>query len=268
MGIDLRPLLPHLPAWLMVLFRLTGIFVMAPVLGSQTVPRQVKVLLVLGLSVCVYPLLLAPGTPAASLMAEFHAQPLSLWTLVPRVAVELLLGYVIGYAASLPLVGMQMGGFVIDQQLGLGIAGSFNPELGEQAGLTGDLLFMGALAVFVGLGGHHVMLMTVVGSFQHVPLGGFTGFSALLELVLGLLAVMFELALRVAAPLLCLVFLETVVMGLIARTIPQMNILSVGFALRIIAGLGFMTASIGIAMTVYEQTLRLVLRRLLDFFAM
>jgi flagellar biosynthetic protein FliR len=64
----------------------------------------------------------------------------------------------------------------------------------------------------------------------------------------------------VAAPLLCLIFLETLAMGFIIRTVPQINILSIGFPLRIIIGMALLVGAIGITSQVYVQTMRQTLR--------
>ena len=68
MAVDFTLTFGHLPAWLMVLFRLTGIFILAPLFGSNTIPRVVKALLAVSLSLCVYPLLLEPLRPSAALI--------------------------------------------------------------------------------------------------------------------------------------------------------------------------------------------------------
>ena len=265
---NLEPYLVHLPAWLMVLFRLTGVFIFAPLLGSTAVFRQVKIFLALGLSFCVYPMLLHSGGGAATYIEQIITADMALIAIAAAVGLELLVGLVIGYAASLPLLGMQIGGQVIDQQVGMGLAGVFNPELGDQSGPIGEFFFITAMAIFALLGGHRVLLATVVGSFDHVPMGGFTQFGSLVDLAVGLLSASFEMALRVAAPVLCLVFLETLAMGFIARTVPQINILSVGFALRIVMGVMLLVASVSIAVSVYTEELRWALRRIMGFMAM
>jgi len=129
-------------------------------------------------------------------------------------------------------------------------------------------MFMLAMAIFVAMGGHRVMLATLIGSFDKVPLGGFADFAGLFNFMVGLLGVTFELAVRVAAPLLCLMFLETLSLGFIARTMPQLNILSVGFALRIVVGVICMILLLATAGYVYMDTLRWVLRQMLGFFAL
>jgi flagellar biosynthetic protein FliR len=238
MSTGLEQLLPHIPAFLLVLFRLTGIFIFGPVFGSSVIPMRAKVLLALVLAFCIYPVI-PPQVPVQ----------LSLMTLAVAVGTELLIGLVIGYGASLPLVAMQIGGLMMGHQLGLGLAQVFNPEFNEQTEIMSQLLFFLALVAFLLLGGHHAMLVALVHSFESVPLGGYRMDGSVIDLVVGLLTATFELGIRVAAPLLCLVFLETIAMGFVARTVPQLNILSLGFPLRIL--LGFLLVA-GIVATMFD----------------
>ncbi len=80
------------------------------------------------------------------------------------------------------------------------------------------------------------MLLAVMHSFEHIPIGGMRIDVSVIDLATGLLLAAFELALRVAAPLLALIFLQTVALGFIAKTVPQLNILSLGFPIRILVG--------------------------------
>ncbi len=264
MPVDLTSILPYVPVWLMILFRLTGIFVLAPVLGSTSVPRTVKVFLTLGLSFAVWPMLWMDAKASGNLSAAVGG--LDLWSLGLLVALELLIGYVIGFAASLPLVGMQLGGHMIDQQMGLAAAAIYNPDFDDQTGVTGQLLFLFALALFVAAGGLNVMLNTLAQTFRHVPLGGFANFEQVAHLIVGLMSIMFEMGLRVAAPLLCLTFLTSVGMGFMMRTVPQFNILSVGFAIRILTSLLIMMMIVGAMAGAYGELAGQTLRTLMTFF--
>lgn len=264
MPVDLTPILPYVPVWLMILFRLTGIFVLAPVLGSSTVPRMIKVFLALGLSFAVWPMLWMDGQASGHLAQAVRG--LDLWSLGLLVALELLIGYVIGYAASLPLTGMQLGGHIVDQQMGLAAAQLYNPEFDDQTGVTGQLLFMFALALFVAAGGLNVMLHTLAQTFRHVPLGGFASFGQIVHMVVGMITIMFELGLRIAAPLLCLMFLISVGMGFLMRTVPQFNILSVGFAIRILSSLFIMMMLVGAMAGAYGDLVGEILGTVMRFF--
>jgi flagellar biosynthetic protein FliR len=265
--IDLTPLLPHLPVWALVLFRLSGIFFFAPMIGSQAIPVRVKILLALGLSFCIYPVLLTPGSRASLMVGQVLAHGMSLPGMIGAVASELLIGLAIGFGAVLPLTGMQLAGLITDQQLGFGIGGIFNPDLAEESGVVGQVYFQIALVLFVIAGGHRVMVRTLVGTFDHIPLGGFYADADFLRLMTAMVAASFDLALRVSAPLLCLVFLETIVMGFIARTVPQMNILSVGFALRILVGALVIIAAMSSQTGVFLDAMRTNLHQLQGFFA-
>jgi len=266
--VSFEPLLHHVPAWLLVLFRLTGIFILAPVFGSQAIPMRVKVFLAFTLSLCVYPVLLNAGSASAVGILPILNGGLTLWTLAACVALELAIGFLIGYCTSLVIIGMQVGGQLIDQQLGLALAGIINPELGEQNGIVSEILFLSSVTLFVALGGHRIMFDVLVGSFQSVPLGGFRVDGHMLELIVGLLGASFEMGVRVAAPLLCLIFLETMAMGFVARTVPQMNILSIGFAVRILMGVALLVAAMGTIVAVFESQLRFTLRQIAIYFGM
>ena len=266
MVIDPMPLVAHLPGWALVLFRITGLFFFAPVFGSRAVPAKVKAMLALGLSFCVYPLLLGPGHAASAHFTAMLGHGLSLWTLIGTVAAELMVGLVIGYGATMPLLGMQLGGRVIDQQLGLGLAGVLNPEFDEQTGVISEFFFILALTIFLILGGHRLVIGCMVGSFERIPPGGFVTDADTVGLVLGLVVTIFDLSLRVAAPVLCLIFLETIAMGFIARTVPQMNILSIGFALRIVMGTTMLIGAVSVTTAVYTDSLGATLSQLRRFF--
>ena len=264
MLVGLDPLLAHLPAWLLVLFRISGIFMLGPFFGSSLIPNRVKIFLALGLSFCVYPMLLGSAMDgvANQSIRDVTAHGLSLWSLAAMVTSEMLVGLVIGFGTALPLFGIQIGAQLVDQQLGLGLAGVYNPDIDSDSGIISQFYFLTALAIFLILNGHRALLGVLVGSFHHVPLGGYTADGQLISLILGLMQSMFELAIGVAAPLLCLVFLETVAMGFIARTVPQLNVMSVGFSLRIIVGLFVLIGGVAGVVLIFQDAIMLAVRQL------
>ncbi|MDH3582979.1 MAG: flagellar biosynthetic protein FliR [Phycisphaerae bacterium] len=253
---SLLPILPHLPAFLLVMFRLSGIFLLAPMFGSSLVPLRVKALLALTLSFCIYPMV--PLQVPAVLSVE---------SLAVAVGAELLIGLVIGLGATIPLVGAQVGAELMGQQLGLSLARVFNPDTDVETTVMSQMFFLLALAIFLVLDGHHALVSVLVLSFQSVPLGGFAPGGEVVTLLTGLLDAMLALAVKVAAPLLCLVFLETVAVGFIARTVPQINILSLGFPLRIILGLGLMVAMLAVVSEALADSMTHAVSALFAFFS-
>ncbi len=223
-------LLDHVPAALLVVFRISGLMISGPVFGAPAIPPQAKVFLCLVLGLAAYPL-----------AGAGHVE-MDIWTLAPLAAIELAVGLAIGFLANLPLIAVQTGGLLMGQQMGLGFARFFDPAIDDESDVLGQILFYTALAGFLAIGGLEALLLAVLRSFEHLPVPAAAALGAedgagLLALALGLLNSALELALRVAAPLLMLVFLETVAMGFVARTVPQFNVLSMGFALRILGGL-------------------------------
>lgn len=231
MNPSLTPLLEWLPPFLLLLARLSGLFLLSPVLAASAVPRQVRVFLAIGLAAACFPAVaLGIDAPLAGLRgAEF-----SLFALAPLMALELLVGYVLGFVLMLPLAGCQAAGLVIGQQMGLQLGGVFNPELQDDSGAVGQFLYLLALTIFLCLGGHHTLVRILIGSFAHIPPGGMTGLPEVIGVVVVLLQAMIELVVQVSMPVLAVLFLESVAMGFVARTVPQMNILSVGFITRIL----------------------------------
>ncbi len=207
--------------------------IFAPLLGSTIFPARVKVFLSIVLGLAVYPVVRIQ-------MADHVPLTLDLWSLAPLLFAELLIGAAIGFMAGLPLVAVNVGGLMIGQQMGLGFARLFNPAAGVDQNVIGQILFLVAMAGFVMIGGIESMILAVLHSFEHVPppiLGNVGDPLEMLSVIVGLLAAAFELAIRVAAPLLALIFLQTLGMGFIAKSLPQVNILSLGFPIRILSGL-------------------------------
>jgi flagellar biosynthesis protein FliR len=230
-------ILEHISPALLVIFRIGGLMIYGPVFGSSIIPARVRVFLSFLVGAAVYWIVSDGGRAGGGM--KFN-----LWLLAPMVAMELLIGLIIGYLASLPLIGLQTGGLIMGQQMGLGFAQLYNPAIDDEADIVGQMLFFMALAGFLMLGGHEWMLLSVLHSFEHIPPGGFSMSFDVIELVTGVLLASLELALRVAAPVLAMVFLETVAMGFLAKTVPQLNILSLGFPLRILVGIGTVAAGL------------------------
>ncbi|MFG0282897.1 MAG: flagellar biosynthetic protein FliR [Phycisphaerales bacterium JB039] len=219
-------LLEHIPPFMLVLARLLGLFLFAPILGSRVLPRQARVALALSMAAAVYPFARAAPPDA------------DIYTLAMMAFGEALIGVGIGLLASIPLVAFELGGMLMGYQMGLSVARAFNPEQDTQTDVVGQLMFYLALGAFVTLGGMEAMFAALVLTFQSAPVGTFWATGLPAEAILGLFGASFEIGLRVAAPGLAVSTLALVGMALVMKTMPQINILSVGFAIKIMIGLG------------------------------
>lgn len=230
----LQPLLDHAVPFTLVLFRLAGLFVMTPVLMSVVVPARGKAFLVTSLAAATY--------PAVASRVQAPEVP-DVFSLLPLIATESLIGVVIGALAALPILAMEMAGVVAGQTMGFGLARVYNPEADVDADLLGQLLMYVATGVFVGVGGLERLYACVLGSFDRVPIGGLLATHDPLGVFVGVLSSGMELAMRVALPVVGVCLLLVVVLGVIGKTMPAFNIMSVGFTLKIMAGILVLAAA-------------------------
>jgi flagellar biosynthetic protein FliR len=230
-----------------VLSRLGGLFIFAPVLASPMIPRQAKALFVFMLAAAVYPLITGLGGPGGGAGGGGLkvALPGDVFSLLPIMFSEALIGAAIGLMALMPLVSVELSGTLIGNQIGFGLAQVYNPGSDTDTDLFGQLLFWVAMAAFIGMGGLEAMFSSVLATYHRLPIGLFGTGSLPLSVLVGVVSSGFELALRVAAPVLCLVFLELVAMGFLSKTMPQMNILTYGFAVKIVTAIGLLAISLG-----------------------
>jgi len=231
-------ILMHVPTAMLVMFRIGGLFIFAPVLSSKVIPGRVKVLMSMLLAMAIYPIVSTlPGIDPGSLKMD-------VFSLAPLMATELLIGAVIGFVALMPLMAMQIGGLLMGQQMGLGFASFYDPSVSDEMDLVGRFFFLFGLAGFVLAGALDAIILALLNTFAHVPLGGFMLEAGGVVMVTGLLTSACEIAMRIAAPVLAVIFLQTVAMGFVSKTVPQLNILSLGFPIRILLGLAVMVVGV------------------------
>lgn len=211
----------YLPLFVLVLCRVSGLMLTAPIYGSQTIPTRIRAALAVAISVSVFPVVIY-RLPAG----------LSLGQALPGVIGELLIGLIMGLSLSVIFAGVELAGMVVGQQAGLSLGEVYNPVLDTNSTILGQVFFLVAMTIFVLAGGHRELLRALLETYDSVPVMSFRVGPSVVDLVTGLLTGAFTLALRLAAPALIALLMATLVMGFLSRTIPQLNILSVGFAVR------------------------------------
>jgi flagellar biosynthetic protein FliR len=244
--------LEHLTPFMLVVCRLAGLFVFTPLLSNKGLPRQFKAMLAAILGAAVY----------AGLPPELRRPPRAeLVDLLPLIASETLIGVVIGFLAGLPVLALDMAGYLMSHQMGMGLAQVYNPELASDSDLFGQLLMYIGLAAYLSLGGLEAAYLSLVSTFQHVPVGAFALDRAPVDLISGVIASGFEIAVRVAAPVLSIIFMLLIALGFLTKTMPQINVMSVGFTIKILFGVAMLGASLatmqGAAGDEIERVLRL-----------
>jgi len=226
-GAQLTKLWSYTPALVLVMARVGALFFTAPLLGGPFVPPRVKSLMTLAISV-----LLLPGVLA------LHPQTIPAdGRFLLMLAQELATGAVIGFACTCIFEGVRAGGELINRYAGFTAAENFDPESGVGEGPIGDMLLIGMVMVFLGADAHLHLLASVARSFEAVPIGSWSMQPQLLHLAAAGTGQCMAIASAVSFPVLAVIMLITVAEGVLAKAVPQINILFMSFAVKILVAL-------------------------------
>lgn len=237
--------------WLWPFFRVLGLFTSAPVLSMRVIPRRVRLSLAILIVICAQPSL--PEMPpielnsAGSLMVIAH---------------EVLIGLTMGFAARVVFAAIEFAGELVGLQMGLNFASFFDPLSGTQ--VTAVSRFYGTTAawLFVVMNGHLMLTAAVLGSFHAFPVSPEPlGFLNIVQpQVWG--AEVFKLGLWVSLPVVSMLILVNLVMGLVARVAPQMNIFSIGFPITLAVGF----TGLWLTLPMMQAPLTMALERMMGYF--
>ena len=229
-----------LPTFALVLMRVSGLVLTAPLLSDRSVPRRLRVALTLTMSAVLFPM-----------VASTAPQNLTMQAALVGVFWELVIGLTIGLSLTVVLAGIVLAGTMIGQQAGIGLAQVFNPALESQTSVMGQLYFVVAMLAFLGVGVHRALIQALLDTFTIIPLLSFHGGDSIVVLLVELLAGAFSVGIRLAGPALVALMLTSLTLGFLSRTIPQLNILSVGFAIRTMVAL----AAAGVSLMAADELL-------------
>jgi flagellar biosynthetic protein FliR len=241
----------------LVLARTSGLVMTAPIYGSSEVPMQVRGLLAAALAALVLP-------------TQWHAAapiPDSSLGLLLVIASELAVGLTLGMGVTILFAGLQSAGQVIAQVSGLSIAEVFDPSQGEEVSIFGRLLFWITMAVFVAIGGQRLVMSGLLDTFRSIPPGTAAMPVRLADTVAALVAESFSLGIRASAPLAASLLLANLLLGLIGRTLPQLNILLIGFGVNSMLALGALSLTVGAVAWVFQDAVEPALARILEALA-
>jgi flagellar biosynthetic protein FliR len=221
--------------FVLVLARVGALVMSAPIFGTRAAPVQARGALAIVLSLLITPL--HSATPAADFT---HLLAFSKF-----VACETMLGLLLGLGVTILLHGVQLTGQIISQLGGTAIAEGVDPNLEESAPVYSQMFYFLTLAMFVLLDGHRLMLEALLDTYAWLPPGRAELGKSYVTAMTTLLGQSFALGIRAAAPGMAALLLATLVLGLIGRTVPQINILAVGFNLNALLTVAILMASVG-----------------------
>ena len=227
--------------------RIASLIVIAPILGHQAIPVQVKVALAIFLAFVLFPL-------QSSMTMKVDIKLIGIAVLVLQ---EIGVGLIIGFATGLIFAGIRYAGDLIGFDMGYSIASVYDPETNATVPVVGEVLYTFMALLFLLLNGHHFVLQALQLSYKAVPIGGLSITAIAAEKFVGITGLLLVVAVKFAAPVIVAMFLTNTALGILTRVIPQMNIFGVVFPLKIGVGVIVLMTSVPIMIYVFKKLLLL-----------
>lgn len=228
--IPLRPIL----IFAVVLARVGGVVTFAPFWNHKAVSNNIRALLALIIAIVIAPVV----------GARLPTPPTEIFSLMLVLGGELMIGFILGFAGRLVFSALEMAASLLGFQMGLSLASTIDPSTQAQTAALGILAQMFGLMIMLAANGHHWMLEVTVQSYQFVTPGGFHMTGALGETILRLSADALATGVALASPAIIVLLSIDTLLAVAARVSPRLEILILGFPLKIATGMWLLGASI------------------------
>lgn len=223
-------LMAHWVVFLLVLVRIMGMFSVAPFFSGEGAPMPIKVGMALAATMAIFPGVDARGTIPTAFTTTYAFA----FQIIEQAAV----GMIIGFIANMFFVIFDASARFYDTQMGLGIINVFDPFHATEASIMGQVQSFLALMVFLAVDGPHLLLFAVHKSFLLVP-GLELSSGALPRAVFAVFSKVFYVSVIFVMPILGVLFITHLIMGILSKASPQLNVMMLGFPIHL--GAGFFT---------------------------
>lgn len=250
----------HLEYYLAIVVRVMGAIAFAPIFGSLQVSRRARLFLGLGIAfaiVSIYPYVPLPYTTF-----------LGYTVLLLK---ELVVGLTLGFMSSITLTIIGMAGQFIDREMGFSMVSNFDSTFNTETTITAEFYNMLVMVILLCSNMHYFIISALADSFQLIPLGHVSIDSgSLFDTAIAYMTDYFVIAIRISLPVLVAIMLLNVVLGVIAKTAPQMNMFVIGIQLKIFVGFAvlFITLMLlpNITEFIYKEMQKIVMKVLEAFY--
>lgn len=212
---------------LMVLVRISSFVMAAPFFGYRSIPIRIKAAISVLLSVVIL-----YSVPPVSLAYE------GIFGYSVLILKEALVGVVLGLMCNLCFYIVGMAGQIMDMEMGLSMANMYDPTTNIQVTVTGNIYNYYLMLMLVVTNTHYYIIRAIIDSFRYVNVGeAIVRTDVLKDLMVGFMANYFIIAVRIVLPVFCCMLLINVILGVLTRAAPQMNMFAVGIQIKVIVGI-------------------------------
>lgn len=245
-GMELNVLSALAAQFLFAMLRIGSFLVASPLFGGRFVPLQIRIIASVMLTV---PVFMTVQLPPVEVLTTLRA--------VDMVLNEIAIGLSGGLILSIFFAAAAVAGDRIANTAGLGFAAQFDPASGGQSPVISQLLSLFLLAIFVSEDAHLVALRIILESYTMVPPGSIVSVAQIVNAGVASGGAMFALGVQVMLPVVVVLLMINVVIGVITRSAPQLNIFSFGFPLTLTVAIGMLyltTPAIAMVLTHVTDT--------------
>lgn len=230
--------------------RLSGLFAFAPFFSHMSIPVVIKTAMLFFFSIFLFPY-------AGDISFE-----LNVTTLTFSFLSELMIGFISGLSLFLVFAALQLAGEQISFVMGFTMASVIDPQTGVSMPLVGQVFTLLALVLFLAFDGHHLLILFYHKSLQHIPLGGFYPSEASWEYLSKGVKNLFLFGFILSFPIKALSLLSDFVFGMLMKTMPQFNLLVVGFPIKILVSFAVLFSTLGAIMSIFKREILQIINEL------
>ncbi|MDQ1244977.1 MAG: flagellar biosynthesis protein FliR [Campylobacterota bacterium] len=221
----------YIVGFILLFFRFGALFMAVPIFSHNSIPASTKAAMAFFFTIVFY-----PSMPPLDM-------PITTPSIVLAILSELLFGLAIGTILQLAFNVITFAGGQISFMMGFSMASAIDPQSGISMPIISQFLSLMALMILFAVDLHHWMLLFIDGSLQNIPLGGFVMSENLFNYIIKATSNMFLVGFMIAFPIIALSWLADVIFGMLMKTMPQFNLLVIGFPIKIIVSFAVLIAT-------------------------
>ncbi len=216
----------YIETFFLLLIRISGIFTSAPVIGAESIPAQIRIMTVLTLTMVLLPVEIAARGPV-QIPPQMH-----IFALI--VIKEILFGLLLGFIASFVIEGVKLAGELSGIQIGFAMVSVIDPESQQEESITGSFNYLIFILIFLLINGHHLIVEALNLSLQVVPLGLISYNENFVAEIFKQAPEFFTIGIKIASPIVVPLMMLSVVLGIISRAVPRLEVFLISFPLNIL----------------------------------
>ena len=230
----------NIVGFILLFFRFAALFIATPIFSHKNIPKNIKVAMAFFFTVVFY-----SSMPALTISIDVP-------TILLAILSEFMFGLAIGIILLLAYNVITFAGGQISFMMGFSMASAIDPQSGISMPIISQFLSLLGLMILLALDLHHWILLFIDNSLKTIPLGGFLMSEDLFTYIMHATTNMFLVGFMIAFPIIALAWLQDVIFGMLMKTMPQFNILVIGFPIKIMISFAVLIAIISTIMLILK----------------